>query len=54
MFTLTFFIPVDTEEIEIIGTNVIPEFTSSSIFVLMIVTVSVVIFAKIRMPFFKL
>jgi len=54
MFTLTFFIPVDTEEIEIIGTNVIPEFPLSSIFVLMIVTASVVIFAKIRMPFFKL
>lgn len=52
--TFTFFVPEGTEEIEIVGTFVIPEFPIGSIFVYALIISSIVIFAKVKVPFFKL
>lgn len=52
--TFTFFVPGGTEEIEIIGTFVIPEFPIGTIFVYVLIISSIVIFAKVKIPFFKL
>lgn len=49
----TFFVPEFTEEVEIIGTRVIPELPGDIILVLGIMTVSIVIFAKAKLPLFK-
>jgi hypothetical protein len=49
----TFFVPEFTEEVEIIGTRVIPEFPGTIILILGIMTFSIVIFAKVKLPFFK-
>ena len=53
-FTLSFFIPAGTQEIEIIGTYVIPEFPIGTIFVLIIMVTFVMIFTKTKTSFFKL
>lgn len=45
-FTLSFFVPTGTQEVEIIGTSVIPEFPIGAIFVLLIMIISTVIFTK--------
>lgn len=50
----TFFVTAGTEEVEIIGTHVIPEFPSGIVFGFTIMILSAVIFAKIKAPFFKL
>ena len=52
--TFTFFVPIGSEEVEIIGTHVIPEFPIGAIFGLSVITSSIIIFAKIKGPFFKL
>ncbi len=49
----TFFIPEFTEEIEIIGTHVIPEFPGLVILVAGIMIFNIVIFAKMKLPLFK-
>lgn len=49
--TFEFFVPSGSEEVEIIGTNVIPEFPTSAVFVLVVMVLSVIIFAKIKTPF---
>jgi hypothetical protein len=51
---LNFFIPAGTEEVEIIGTHVIPEFPLGVIFGFVVMIFTVTIFAKIKTPFFKL
>lgn len=52
--TFEFFVPIGSEEVEIIGTHVIPEFPFGTIFVLVIMISSFIIIAKIKTPFFKL
>jgi len=51
--TFTFFIPEFTEEVEIIGTHVIPEFPVGIILIFAVMISSIVIFAKVKIPFFK-
>lgn len=51
-FNLSFFVPTGTQEVEVIGTSVIPEFPIGVIFVLVTMITSVIIFTKIS--FFKL
>ncbi|MBS3922248.1 MAG: PEFG-CTERM sorting domain-containing protein [Nitrosarchaeum sp.] len=53
-FTLSFFVPAGTQEVEVIGTSVIPEFPIGVIFVLVIMITSVIIFTKTKTSFFKL
>lgn len=53
-FTLSFFVPVGTQEVEIIGTSVIPEFPIGAIFVLFITITSIIIFTKTKIFLFKL
>lgn len=53
-FTLSFFVPTGTQEVEVIGTSVIPEFHIGIIFILIIMITSVIIFAKVKTSFFKL
>lgn len=52
--TFEFFVPAGTEEVEIIGTSVIPEFPIGAIFGFVVMIFSIVIFAKVKAPFFKL
>ncbi|WP_297463208.1 PEFG-CTERM sorting domain-containing protein [Nitrosarchaeum sp.] len=52
--TFEFFVPVGSEEVEIIGTHVIPEFPFSAIFGLIIMISSIIIFTKVKPSFFKL
>ena len=52
--TFEFFVPVGSEEVEIIGTNVIPEFPVSVIFGFAVMISVIMIFAKVKVPFFKL
>ena len=53
-FTLSFFVPTGTQEVEVIGTSVIPEFHIGIIFMLIIMITSVIIFTKVKTSFFKL
>lgn len=52
--TFEFFVPIGSEEVEIIGTNVIPEFPVGAIFGFVVMISVIMIFAKIKAPFFKL
>ena len=52
--TFEFFVPVGSEEVEIIGTNVIPEFPVGAIFGFVVMISVIMIFAKMKIPFFKL
>ena len=52
--TFEFFVPVGSEEVEIIGTNVIPEFPVGAIFGFAVMISVIMIFAKVKTPFFKL
>jgi len=52
--TFKFFVPVGSEEVEIIGTNVIPEFPVGAIFGFVVMISVIMIFAKMKTPFFKL
>ncbi|MCE9617770.1 MAG: PEFG-CTERM sorting domain-containing protein [Nitrosarchaeum sp.] len=52
--TFEFFVPVDSEEVEIIGTNVIPEFPIGAIFGFAVMISAIMIFAKVKVSFFKL
>ena len=52
--TFEFFVPIGSEEVEIIGTNVIPEFPVGAIFGFVIMISVIMIFAKAKTPFFKL
>ncbi|MEJ2261610.1 MAG: hypothetical protein P8X83_08185, partial [Nitrosopumilaceae archaeon] len=52
--TLTFFVPQYTEEIEIIGTHVIPEFPFGALAVLPILIISVMVFPRLKLPLFRL
>jgi len=52
--TFEFFVPVGSEEVEIIGTNVIPEFPVGAIFGFVVMISVIMIFAKMKTPFFKL
>jgi predicted secreted protein with PEFG-CTERM motif len=52
--TFTFFVPIGSEEVEIIGTSVVPEFPIGAIFGFAVMISSIMIFAKIKAPFFKL
>lgn len=51
---LTFFVPTGSEEVEIIGTSVVPEFPTGAIFGFAVMISTIMIFAKIKIPFFKL
>lgn len=51
---ITFFVPTGSEEVEIIGTSVVPEFPIGAIFGFAVMITSIVVFAKIKTPFFKL
>jgi hypothetical protein len=50
---VTFFVPDDTEEVEIIGTNVVPEFPVGAIIGLSMMILVVTIIAKAKTSFFK-
>ena len=52
--TFEFFVPIGSEEVEIIGTNVIPEFPVGAIFGFVVMISFIMIFAKTKAPFFKL
>jgi len=52
--TFEFFVPIGSEEVEIIGTNVIPEFPVGAIFGFVVMISFIMIFAKAKAPFFKL
>lgn len=52
--TLSFFVPVFTEEVEIIGTHVIPEFPFGALAVFVGLIALVTIVARTRVPFFRL
>lgn len=52
--TFEFFVPVGSEEVEIIGTNVIPEFPVGAIFGFVVMISVIMIFAKMKTLFFKL
>ena len=52
--TFEFFVPVGSEEVEIIGTNVVPEFPVGAIFGFVVMISVIMIFAKMKVPFFKL
>jgi predicted secreted protein with PEFG-CTERM motif len=52
--TFTFFVFTGSEEVEIIGTSVVPEFPIGVIFGFAVMITSVLVFAKIKAPFFKL
>lgn len=51
---LSFFVPAFTEEVEIIGTHVIPEFSFGIILIFSIVVLSSIIFSKTKIPIFRL
>jgi hypothetical protein len=52
--TFTFFVPEFTEEIEIIGTHVIPEFPLGAIMGLVILISAVMIVSRVKTPVFRL
>ena len=52
--TFTFFVPAFTEEVEIIGTHVIPEFPLGVILGFTALVVSVVIVSRAKLPVFRL
>ena len=52
--TFEFFVPIGSEEVEIIGTYVIPEFPVGAIFGFVVMISFIMIFAKAKAPFFKL
>ncbi len=52
--TFEFFVPVGSEEVEIIGTHVIPEFPIGAVFGFIVMISSVMLFAKMKPSFFKL
>ena len=52
--TFEFFVPVGSEEVEIIGTTIIPEFPVGAIFGFAVMISVIMIFAKMKTPFFKL
>lgn len=52
--TFAFFVPTGAEEVEIIGTHAIPEFPIGAIFGFAVMISSIMIFAKVKAPFFKL
>jgi predicted secreted protein with PEFG-CTERM motif len=52
--TFEFFVPIGSEEVEIIGTHVIPEFPIGAVFGFAVMISSVMLFAKIKPSFFKL
>jgi len=52
--TLSFFVPVFTEEVEIIGTHVIPEFPSGILIGLAVLVSSVVVTSRIKNSVFRL
>lgn len=52
--TLSFFVPVFTEEVEIIGTHVIPEFPAGILIGLAVLVSSVVVTSRIKNPVFRL
>jgi predicted secreted protein with PEFG-CTERM motif len=52
--TFEFFVPIGSEEVEIIGTYVIPEFPVGAVFGFIVMISSVMLFAKMRPSFFKL
>ena len=52
--TFEFFVPIGSEEVEIIGTNVIPEFPVGAIFGFVVMISLIMVFAKVKAPFFKL
>ena len=52
--TFEFFVPIGSEEVEIIGTHVIPEFPIGAIFGFAVMISTIMIFAKVKAPFFKL
>lgn len=52
--TFEFFVPVGSEEVEIIGTHVIPEFPIGAIFGFIVMISSVMIIAKMKPSFFTL
>jgi len=49
-----FFVPVGSEEVEIIGTHVIPEFPIGAIFGFIVMISSVMIIVKMKPSFFTL
>ncbi|GKS67606.1 hypothetical protein YTPLAS73_11530 [Nitrosarchaeum sp.] len=51
--TLEFLVPSGSEEVEIIGTHVIPEFPIGVFFGFIIIISSIIIFAKTKISFFK-
>ena len=52
--TFEFFVPIGSEEVEIIGTYVIPEFPVGAIFGFAVLISTIMVFAKMKTPFFKL
>ncbi len=52
--TLSFFVSDYTEEVEIIGTHVIPEFPIGVLIIFAVVISSIVLFSKIKIPVFRL
>jgi len=50
-FTLSFYIPEFTEEVEIVGTHVIPEFPIGTIMVFMLLVSAVTIFSRVKTDF---
>jgi hypothetical protein len=51
--TFTFFVPAFTEEVEIIGTHVIPEFPLGMIMGFSILIISVVVVSRTKIPIFR-
>ncbi|MFZ8921998.1 MAG: hypothetical protein ACO3K2_02280 [Nitrosopumilaceae archaeon] len=52
--TFTFFVPQHTEEIEIIGTHVIPEFPLGAIFGLILLITTIMVVSRTKLPIFRL
>jgi len=52
--TFTFFVPSLTEEIEIIGTHVIPEFPLGAIMGLVILIPAIMLVSRVKTPVFRL
>jgi len=50
--TFEFFVSIGSEEVEIIGTNVIPEFPLGAIFGFVVMISLIMVFAKVKAPFF--
>ena len=46
-------IPENTEEVEIIGTSVIPEFPIGPVAMLTIISISMIIFSKLKIAIFR-